>query len=114
MFPLSRCFPEVGRRTPGAARCFLSEAAATHLGRGLSVEEATAAPRQITEGVKSAEAILALAHVRDVDMPITEVISALLHEKVTLNQAAAALMQRPIKGCDRDTRQRGNGMVLKP
>ncbi|MGI3202494.1 NAD(P)H-dependent glycerol-3-phosphate dehydrogenase [Streptomyces sp. GLT-R25] len=47
-----------------------------HLGRGMSVEEATAATRQTTEGVKSAEAILALAHVHDVEMPITNVISA--------------------------------------
>lgn len=31
------------------------------------------------------------------EMPITDVISALLHEKVTLDQAAAALMQRPLK-----------------
>ncbi|WP_149830781.1 NAD(P)H-dependent glycerol-3-phosphate dehydrogenase [Streptomyces tailanensis] len=68
-----------------------------HLGRGLSVEEATAATRQTTEGVKSAEAILALARVHDVDMPITNVIAALLHEKVALDQAAAALMQRPTK-----------------
>ncbi|MET8676072.1 NAD(P)H-dependent glycerol-3-phosphate dehydrogenase [Streptomyces sp. NPDC004647] len=69
----------------------------THLGHGLSVEQATAATRQTTEGVKSAEAILALAHAHDVEMPITEVISALLHEKVTLDEAAAALMQRPPK-----------------
>lgn len=69
----------------------------THLGQGLSVEQATAATRQTTEGVKSAEAILAQAQAHDVDMPITEVISALLNEKVTLDQAAAALMQRPPK-----------------
>ncbi|MFE0200616.1 NAD(P)H-dependent glycerol-3-phosphate dehydrogenase [[Kitasatospora] papulosa] len=69
----------------------------THLGHGLSMAEATAATRQTTEGVKSAEAILALAHAHDVEMPITEVISALLHEKVTLGQAAAVLMQRPPK-----------------
>ncbi|MFE6848924.1 NAD(P)H-dependent glycerol-3-phosphate dehydrogenase [Streptomyces sp. NPDC057686] len=69
----------------------------THLGRGLSIEEAIAATRQTTEGVKSAEAVLALARAHDVEMPITEVISALLHEKVTLDQAAAALMQRPPK-----------------
>ncbi|MFI0968327.1 NAD(P)H-dependent glycerol-3-phosphate dehydrogenase [Streptomyces sp. NPDC021080] len=66
----------------------------THLGHGLSIEQATAATRQTTEGVKSAKAILALAHTHGVEMPITEVISALLHEKVTLEQAAAALMQR--------------------
>ncbi|MEY2229478.1 NAD(P)H-dependent glycerol-3-phosphate dehydrogenase [Streptomyces sp. BF23-19] len=69
----------------------------THLGQGLSIEQATAATKQTTEGVKSAEAILALAHAHRVEMPITEVISDLLHEKVTLDQAAAALMQRPPK-----------------
>ncbi|WP_405966011.1 NAD(P)H-dependent glycerol-3-phosphate dehydrogenase [Streptomyces sp. NBC_00723] len=69
----------------------------THLGRGLSVEEATAVTRQTTEGVKSAQAILALAQAHDVEMPITQVISDLLHAKVTLNEAAATLMQRPPK-----------------
>ncbi|MFF7534641.1 NAD(P)H-dependent glycerol-3-phosphate dehydrogenase [Streptomyces bobili] len=69
----------------------------THLGNGLSLQEATASTRQTTEGVKSAEAILALARAHDVEMPITHVISALLHEKVTLDEAAATLMQRPPK-----------------
>jgi glycerol-3-phosphate dehydrogenase (NAD(P)+) len=63
----------------------------------LTVDEAAAATRQTTEGVKSAEAILALAHAHDVEMPITEVVSDLLHDKVTLDEAAAALMQRPPK-----------------
>ncbi|WP_422070959.1 hypothetical protein [Streptomyces lasalocidi] len=53
--------------------------------------------RQTTEGVESAEAILDLAAAHDVEMPITEIVSDLLHEKVTLDQAAAALMQRPPK-----------------
>ncbi|MEV6808023.1 NAD(P)H-dependent glycerol-3-phosphate dehydrogenase [Streptomyces sp. NPDC051132] len=69
----------------------------THLGKGLSVEEAMAATRQTTEGVKSAEAILGLARAHDVEMPVTEVISALLREEATLDEAAAALMQRPPK-----------------
>ncbi|MEV6021560.1 NAD(P)H-dependent glycerol-3-phosphate dehydrogenase [Streptomyces sp. NPDC052036] len=66
-----------------------------HLGRGLSVEQATAATRQTTEGVTSAEGLLSLADAHDVEMPITAVVAALLHEKITLDQAAAALMQRP-------------------
>ncbi|MFE3504598.1 NAD(P)H-dependent glycerol-3-phosphate dehydrogenase [Kitasatospora sp. NPDC059146] len=66
-----------------------------HLGRGMSVAEATAATRQTTEGVKSAEAILALAHAHGVEMPITNVMTALLNEKITLDEAATALMQRP-------------------
>ncbi|MFJ4622322.1 NAD(P)H-dependent glycerol-3-phosphate dehydrogenase [Streptomyces sp. NPDC088812] len=69
----------------------------THLGQGLTVAEATAATRQTTEGVKSAQALLTLAHTHGVEMPITQVMSDLLHEKVTLDQAAAALMQRPPK-----------------
>ncbi|MEU3159048.1 NAD(P)H-dependent glycerol-3-phosphate dehydrogenase [Streptomyces mutabilis] len=69
----------------------------THLGKGLSVEEATAATRQTTEGVKSAEAILGLAQAHGVDMPITYVVTTLLSGKVTLEQATAALMQRPPK-----------------
>ncbi len=67
----------------------------TDLGHGMTMAEATAATRQTTEGVKSAEAILALVGAQDVEMPINEIVSALLHEKVTLDQAAAALMQRP-------------------
>ncbi|MEU6314064.1 NAD(P)H-dependent glycerol-3-phosphate dehydrogenase [Streptomyces sp. NPDC047014] len=69
----------------------------THLGHGLSVAEATAATRQTTEGVKSAEAILAMARAHDVEMPITDVMADLLNEKITLDEAAAALMQRPAK-----------------
>ncbi|MGW1259475.1 NAD(P)H-dependent glycerol-3-phosphate dehydrogenase [Streptomyces sp. NPDC002513] len=67
------------------------------LGRGLSVEQATAATRQTTEGVTSAEGLLALAAAHDVEMPITAVISALLSEKITLDQARTALMGRPAK-----------------
>lgn len=68
-----------------------------HLGRGLSVKEATATTRQTTKGIKSAEAVLDLARTRGVEMPIAEVISALLIDKITLDEAVAALMQRPPK-----------------
>jgi glycerol-3-phosphate dehydrogenase len=69
----------------------------THLGKGLSVEEAAAATRQTTEGVKSAEAILALARAHDVEMPITHVISALLHghaKKVVPVRAKCCCLRR--------------------
>ncbi|MFC8676838.1 NAD(P)H-dependent glycerol-3-phosphate dehydrogenase [Streptomyces griseorubiginosus] len=69
----------------------------THLGQGMGVDEATAATRQTTEGVKSAEAILELARTHGVEMPITETIAALLHGKISLEEAVAALMQRPAK-----------------
>ncbi|MFJ8697819.1 NAD(P)H-dependent glycerol-3-phosphate dehydrogenase [Streptomyces ardesiacus] len=69
----------------------------THLGMGLSIEEATRATRQTTEGVKSAQATLGLAHAYGIDMPITDVVTDLLNGKITLAQATAALMQRPPK-----------------
>lgn len=69
----------------------------TYLGQGMSVAQVTAAPQQTTEGVKSAEAILELALAHGVEMPITETIAALLHAKVSLDQATAALLERPTK-----------------
>ncbi|MGW1656185.1 NAD(P)H-dependent glycerol-3-phosphate dehydrogenase [Streptomyces atratus] len=69
----------------------------THLGTGMSVDAAAAATRQTTEGVKSAEAILTLAHAHGIEMPITETVAALLRGTLTLDESAAALMQRPPK-----------------
>jgi len=68
-----------------------------HLGRGLTVEQASARTSQTAEGVKSAQAILGLAGRHGVEMPITEVIVALLAGKVTLPDAGALLMERPPK-----------------
>ncbi|MFC8429256.1 NAD(P)H-dependent glycerol-3-phosphate dehydrogenase [Streptomyces sp. NPDC057253] len=69
----------------------------TYLGQGMSVAQVTAATQATTEGVKSAEAILELARAHGVDMPITETIAALLHDKISLGQAMAALLERPTK-----------------
>ncbi|MET8956694.1 NAD(P)H-dependent glycerol-3-phosphate dehydrogenase [Streptomyces sp. NPDC004533] len=69
----------------------------THLGHGLTVDQAAAATRQTTEGVKSAAAVLGLARAHGAEMPITEVVAALLNEQITLDEAVAALMQRPPK-----------------
>jgi glycerol-3-phosphate dehydrogenase (NAD(P)+) len=68
-----------------------------HLGTGRSVDEAAAATRQTTEGVKSADAILTLAHAHGIEMPITETVAALLRGALPLDEAASALMQRPAK-----------------
>ncbi|MEV7748139.1 NAD(P)H-dependent glycerol-3-phosphate dehydrogenase [Streptomyces griseorubiginosus] len=69
----------------------------TYLGQGMSVAQVTAATQQTTEGVKSAEAILELARANGVEMPITETIAALLQDKISLDQATAALLERPTK-----------------
>ncbi|MFJ8158356.1 NAD(P)H-dependent glycerol-3-phosphate dehydrogenase [Streptomyces sp. NPDC094468] len=67
----------------------------THLGHGLSIAEAAAETRQTTEGVKSAQAILALAATHGVDMPLTTHVSAVLNGTRTLAEAVTGLMQRP-------------------
>ncbi|MFE7528027.1 NAD(P)H-dependent glycerol-3-phosphate dehydrogenase [Kitasatospora sp. NPDC057542] len=66
-----------------------------HLGTGLSVDEAAVATRQTTEGVKSADAIVALARAHGIEMPVTETVAALLRGALTLDEAVTALMQQP-------------------
>ncbi|MFF8534484.1 NAD(P)H-dependent glycerol-3-phosphate dehydrogenase [Streptomyces sp. SAS_267] len=68
-----------------------------HLGQGMTVAEATAATKQTAEGVKSCRAILDLSRVHGIEMPITEVVAAVIDGTVTVADAAAALMSRAPK-----------------
>ncbi|MEU8952102.1 NAD(P)H-dependent glycerol-3-phosphate dehydrogenase [Streptomyces sp. NPDC048489] len=68
-----------------------------HLGRGLTVDEAMVATKQTAEGVKSCRAVLDLAAAHGVEMPITEVVSAVIAGAVSVPDAAAALMSRTPK-----------------
>ncbi|MEU3244666.1 NAD(P)H-dependent glycerol-3-phosphate dehydrogenase [Streptomyces sp. NPDC006875] len=68
-----------------------------HLGRGLTVDEATVATKQTAEGVMSCRAVLDLAAAHRVEMPITEVVSAVIAGAVSVPDAAAALMSRTPK-----------------
>ncbi|MFD9285694.1 NAD(P)H-dependent glycerol-3-phosphate dehydrogenase [Streptomyces mirabilis] len=68
-----------------------------HLGQGMSVEEATAATGQTAEGVKSCRAILDLSRVHGVEMPITEVVAAVIDGTTSVPDAAAALLSRTPK-----------------
>ena len=68
-----------------------------NLGRGLSVDEASSMNGQIAEGVKSSESVLALARVQRVEMPITEVMTAVMHEGLPVTEAATLLASRSAK-----------------
>ncbi len=68
-----------------------------NLGRGMSVDQATAASTQTAEGVKSSESILELARKHDVDMPIAEVVVDVLHQNLSPEQALRALLSRSAK-----------------
>jgi glycerol-3-phosphate dehydrogenase (NAD(P)+) len=68
-----------------------------NLGRGMTVEEVTAVTRQTAEGVKSCDSILQLAHDHGVDVPITEQVTAVVHEGRTPQQVTEALLSRARK-----------------
>ena len=67
------------------------------LGRGMTVEQAAAEMRQTTEGVKSCESILTLAHQRDVDMPICEQVVAVIRDGHSASEVGPRLMSRDLK-----------------
>ncbi|HET7801573.1 MAG TPA: NAD(P)H-dependent glycerol-3-phosphate dehydrogenase [Humibacillus xanthopallidus] len=67
------------------------------LGRGMTVEQAAAEMRQTTEGVKSCESILTLAHQHDVDMPICEQVVAVIRDGHSASEVGPRLMSRDLK-----------------
>ena len=68
-----------------------------HLGEGMSVQEATGASRGVAEGAKSCRAVLDLAKQYGVEMPITAGVTAVVEEKLSVEEVADALMARPRK-----------------
>jgi glycerol-3-phosphate dehydrogenase (NAD(P)+) len=67
------------------------------LGRGTPLSEVIAGTEQTAEGVKSCKPILELARRHGVEMPITEVIVAVLHEGMEIGQAVVMLASRSAK-----------------
>jgi glycerol-3-phosphate dehydrogenase (NAD(P)+) len=67
------------------------------LGRGLSVAEAAEAMSQTAEGVASCSPVLALARRHGVQMPITEVMAAVIHDGLPVAEAAGLLASRTTK-----------------
>ena len=67
-----------------------------NLGRGMSVAEA-AALSQTAEGVASCEPVLELARSHGVEMPITEVVAAVMRDGLPVEQAASMLASRSAK-----------------
>ena len=64
------------------------------LGRGLTMEQATAEMKQTTEGVKSCESILGLAQHHDVDMPIVEQVVAVVRDGQPAREVGPKLKAR--------------------
>jgi glycerol-3-phosphate dehydrogenase (NAD(P)+) len=68
-----------------------------NLGKGMTLEEVIASTRQTAEGVKSSEAVLELARMHGVEMPITEVVAAVMHQGMPISEAGSLLMSRSPK-----------------
>lgn len=67
------------------------------LGQGRTVDEIMAGTRQVAEGVKSCESILALARQHDIDVPIVEHVVAVVHDGVPPLEVLRSLMSRSAK-----------------
>ncbi len=67
------------------------------LGRGIPLAEIVASTKQVVEGVKSSKSVLELAQAHCVEMPITEVVAAVVYEGLDVGQAALMLASRSAK-----------------
>ncbi|WP_242902562.1 NAD(P)H-dependent glycerol-3-phosphate dehydrogenase [Actinomadura terrae] len=68
-----------------------------NLGRGMTLDQVTAVTKQTAEGVRSSEAVLELARKHNVEMPITEAVTAVLYHGMPIREAAISLISRSPK-----------------
>ena len=67
------------------------------LGRGRPIEQIVADMHMVAEGVKTTEAVLALAERHGIEMPIASMVGAVLYDKRLPADMVAGLMGRPAK-----------------
>ena len=68
-----------------------------NLGRGIKLAEIIASTSQVVEGVTSSKSVLELARTHSVEMPITEVIAAVVYDGLEISEAAVMLASRTAK-----------------
>jgi glycerol-3-phosphate dehydrogenase (NAD(P)+) len=68
-----------------------------NLGKGMAIDEVIAITRQTAEGVKSSQSVLELARRHGVEMPITEVMDAVMHHGLEVGKVASLLTSRSAK-----------------
>lgn len=66
------------------------------LGRGRSLAEATEATG-LTEGIYTCGILVDLANARSIDVPIASAVDAVLAERLSIDEAIAGLLARPLK-----------------
>ena len=68
-----------------------------HLGRGMPLDEVIRITNRTAEGVKSCWAILEMARAHGADMPITEAVTAIVHDGMPVSELAGRLLSRDLK-----------------
>jgi glycerol-3-phosphate dehydrogenase (NAD(P)+) len=68
-----------------------------HLGQGMTTAQALAATGQTAEGVTSHAPVLGLARKHGLEMPITEVVAAVIADQLPVREAASVLASRSAK-----------------
>jgi glycerol-3-phosphate dehydrogenase (NAD(P)+) len=67
------------------------------LGEGKSLDEALGNRPTVTEGVYTASALIEIAAVRNIDMPIAQAVHAVISGRSTVDEAIGALLARPLR-----------------
>lgn len=70
------------------------------LGQGQSLDDVLRSRTAVTEGVYTAAAVQRIATEKGIDMPICSAVSDILDGRVSVSDAIARLMQRPLKAED--------------
>lgn len=70
------------------------------LGEGRSLSDILGSRSAVTEGVYTAAAVVRLARAHNIEMPIVEAVNAIVEGQLGVDDAIAALMQRPLKAED--------------
>lgn len=68
-----------------------------HLGQGMLLKEVIAITNRTAEGVKSCGPILEMARAHNVDMPIIEAVTAIVHDGHPISEMAGRLLSRDLK-----------------
>lgn len=70
------------------------------LGEGQSLADILGGRSAVTEGVYTAAAVVRLAREKNIAMPIAEAVHAIIEGQISVDDAIAGLMQRPLKAED--------------
>jgi glycerol-3-phosphate dehydrogenase (NAD(P)+) len=67
------------------------------LGKGQTLEQITAGMNEVAEGIKTSRAVKILAEKAGIEMPITNVVEAVLYDGLSAKDAVTELMSRPLR-----------------